>query len=166
MARFENKIDYIVSDFEDLSKNIRVDILSSEYISNLEIYLDSKVKIKHLGSCSNQDSRTVVIQIWDPKSIKKILKELESKNLGLSISCSGNQIFLTAPPLSLEIRKEIISSFKKDLEDYKVRIRNVRREVIKSNPELKNKVQEYVDSSICKLQNIFNLKQDIILFIE
>lgn len=162
MSGFENKIDKIVSDFEKLSRNIRVDILSSEYVSNIELCLGSNIKIKSLGSVSNKDNRTVMIQIWDITSTKKIVKELDSKNLGLSITCSSNQIFLVAPPLSEERRKEIVSKFKEDLEDYKVRIRNVRRDIIKTNPELKNKVQDYVDTSIGRLQELFNLKQEII----
>ena len=163
MGRFENKIDKIISDFEKLTRNVRVDILSAEYVSNIELNFGTKIKIKNLGSVSNKNNRTVVIQIWDLSSIKKIVKELDSKNLGLSITCSGNQIFLIAPPLSEERRMEIVSKFKEDLEDYKVRIRNVRRDVIKTNPELKNKIQDYVDSSICKLQEYYNLKQEIII---
>lgn len=163
MSRFENKIDKIVSDFEELSRNIRVDILSAEFVSNIELNLGSKVKIKSLGSVSNKDNRTVLVQIWDISSTKKILKELESKNLGLSITCSDNQIFLIAPPLSEERRKEIVSKFKEDLEDYKVRIRNVRRDVIKTKPELKNKVQNYVDTSIGRLQELYDSKQETII---
>ena len=163
MSRFENKIDKIVSDFKELSRNIRVDILSSEYVSNIELNLGSKVKIKSLGSVSNKDNRTVLIQIWDITSIKKIVKELDSKNLGLSITCSGNQIFLIYPPLSEERRKEIVSKFKEDLEDYKVRIRNARRDVIKTNPELKNKVQDYVDISIGGLQKLYDSKRETII---
>lgn len=163
MSRFENNIDKIVSDFKALSRNIRVDILSAEYISNIELNLGSKVKIKSLGSVSNKDNRTVLIQIWDITSIKKIVKELDSKNLGLSITCSGNQIFLISPPLSEERRKEIVSKFKEDLEVYKVRIRNVRRDVIKTNPELKNKVQDYVDTSINRLQELYDSKRETII---
>lgn len=159
--KFEKRMDLVVSEFLEYSKTIRTDILSAEYISKLEIELESKTKIGHIASCSNKDSKTVLISLWDG-STKKVIKELESKNLGFNISGSENQIIVSSPPLSLERRNEIVDNLKTSLEEYKIKVRNIRRDIIKSNPELKKKAQSHTDESILKLHEVFRLKQDTI----
>jgi ribosome recycling factor len=70
----------------------------------------------------------IAIKPWDPQMIGPIEKAILSSDLGLTPANDGNVIRLTIPPLTEERRRELVKQVKKIGEEFKVAIRNVRRE--------------------------------------
>jgi ribosome recycling factor len=104
-------------------------------------------------------------------------KAILKSNLGLTPSNDGKLIRISIPPLTEDRRKEIVKSVSKTCEEFKVAVRNIRRD---SNEMLKDlqkegdiseddsfkaqkQVQELTDASIKKLDNIFAAKEKEIL---
>ncbi len=91
-------------------------------------YYGTLTPLNQMASLSVPESRLIVIQPWDATAIKEIEKAILKSNLGLTPSNDGKLIRISIPPLTEERRKEIVKNVSKICEDYKVAIRNVRRD--------------------------------------
>lgn len=76
----------------------------------------------------------LVIQPYDKSSLGDIEKAILRSDLGITPSNDGSLIRIVIPQLTEERRKEIVKLLKKEAEEAKVAVRNVRRD---GNEELK-----------------------------
>jgi ribosome recycling factor len=91
-------------------------------------YAETTMPINHIAGISTSGANLLIIQPWDPGSLKAIEKAILKSNLGLTPNNDGTVIRLTVPPLSNERRQELIKIVKARVEDSKVIIRNIRRD--------------------------------------
>ena len=90
----------------------------------------SPTPLNQLATISVPDARMVVIQPWDKNLLGDIEKAILKANLGMTPSNDGKLIRISIPPLTDERRAEIVKQAKKITENYKVAIRNIRRDGI------------------------------------
>ena len=64
-------------------------------------------------------------------------------NLGLTPSNDGRVIRLNLPPLTEERRKDIVKQLRKNAEDAKVAVRNIRRDTIDESEEAGKRQEDY-----------------------
>jgi ribosome recycling factor len=88
----------------------------------------SLLPVDQVGTMTIPESRMIVIQPWDPQMLPVIEKAILSSDLGLTPANDGKVIRLTIPQLTEERRKELVKQVKKVAEEFKVAVRNVRRE--------------------------------------
>ncbi len=91
-------------------------------------YYGSATPINQLATLSIPEARQIVIQPWDSNAVPDIEKAILKSELGLTPSNDGKLIRIVLPPLTAERRKELVKLVKKMGEEYKVQIRNHRRE--------------------------------------
>ena len=84
--------------------------------------------LQHVASVSAPDPKMLVIQPWDKTLLGEIEKAIQKSDLGLNPQNDGNFIRLPIPPLTEERRNDLIKQAKKKAEDYRVAVRNVRRD--------------------------------------
>ncbi len=70
-----------------------------------------------------------MITPWDKNSIKDVEKAILMSDLGLVPSNDGTVIRIAIPTLTEERRKELVRVVRKDAEDYRVSVRNIRRDL-------------------------------------
>lgn len=97
----------------------------------------SQVPMDQVGTMTIPESNMIVIKPWDPQVLPAIEKAILASGLGLTPQSDGNVVRLTIPPLTGERRKELVKQVKKIGEEYKVAIRNVRRDAIETLKKLK-----------------------------
>lgn len=85
------------------------------------------------------DPRMITIQPWEPKMLGEIEKAILKSDVGLTPSNDGKIIRLSVPPLTEERRQQIVKQAKKQAEDARVAIRNIRRDV---NDDIKKKSKD------------------------
>ena len=90
--------------------------------------------IQQLAGISVPEARLLVVQPYDKSSIDNVLKAINAANLGVNPTSDGTVIRISVPALTEERRKELVKDAKKEAENAKVAIRNVRRD---SNEDLK-----------------------------
>ena len=78
------------------------------------------------------DAITISIQPFDKTIIDDIERAILEADLGFNPSNNGNSIMITFPPLSVERRQELVKVASKIIEDGRISIRNIRREIIQS----------------------------------
>ena len=97
-------------------------------------YYGTPTPINQIGSISVPEPRTLVINPWDKSAMKEIEKAIMNSDLGLNPTNDGDVIRLNVPALTEERRIELTKKAKKAAEEFKVRIRNERRD---ANDKLK-----------------------------
>ncbi|MFC1885493.1 ribosome recycling factor [Thermodesulfobacteriota bacterium] len=98
-------------------------------------YYGTSTPLNQMASLSIPESRLITIQPWDVSTIKDVEKAILVSDLGLTPSNDGKIIRISIPPLTEDRRKDINKTVHKTCEDYKVAIRNIRRD---SNDLLKS----------------------------
>ena len=88
----------------------------------------SQMAIDQVGTLTIPENNMIAIKPWDPQVVPAIEKAILASSLGLTPASDGNVVRLTIPPLTGERRKELVKQVKKISEEYKVAIRNLRRD--------------------------------------
>ncbi len=111
----------------------------------------SMLPVDQVGTMTIPESRMIVIQPWDPQMLAVLEKAILSSDLGLTPANDGKVIRLTIPQLTEERRKELVKQVKKVAEEFKVALRNIRREANDSLKKLK-KDKEISEDDMFRLQ--------------
>jgi ribosome recycling factor len=97
-------------------------------------YYGTMTPINQVANISVPEPRSILIQPWDASLIKEIEKAIMTSELGINPTNDGKTIRLVIPPLTEERRKDLIKLVKKETENAKIAVRNIRRD---ANEELK-----------------------------
>ena len=140
-------------------------------------YYGTLTPLNQMASITVPESRLLMVQPWDAGALKEVEKGILKANLGLTPNNDGKVVRISIPPLTEERRKEIAKSAHQTCEEYKVAVRNIRRD---SNENLKSLqkdgdiseddsfkgqklVQEATDKYVAKIDDIFSAKEKEIL---
>jgi ribosome recycling factor len=91
-------------------------------------YYGVATPITQVASVTVPDPRLLVIQPWDKKLIREIEKAIQKSELGLVPSSDGSVIRLPIPTLTEERRRELVKVVRRQAEEARVAIRNIRRD--------------------------------------
>lgn len=91
-------------------------------------YYGAPTPVNQLAGISTPEARLLVIQPYDKSILGEIEKAILKSDLGLNPSNDGSIIRLAIPQLTEERRKELVKVIKKESEEAKVAIRNIRRD--------------------------------------
>jgi ribosome recycling factor len=131
ITQAEEKMKKIVEKARQEFSTIRTSRVSPALVENLQVKCyDTSMPLSQLAVIRVIDARTLEIKPWDKTTIPDIEKAILASNLGLTPVNDGKSIKLTVPILTVERREEILKVIKKMAEDYKVLLRNVRRDTL------------------------------------
>ena len=173
-TKMNNAIKHLEKEFN----TIRTSRANPSMLDN--IYVDaygSQTPLNQLGNISTPDPMTITIQVWDTSIIKNIENSIAESGLGVNPQIDGQVIRLPIPKLSEERRGELTKVASKYAENSKIVVRNLRRDFIDTQKDLKknselseddlkkilNEVQKLTDSSIEKIDDLLNIKKEDIL---
>jgi len=88
--------------------------------------------LNQLANLSTPDAKTIEIRPWDVSQLQNIEKAILKSDLGLTPANDGKIIRLSVPKLTEERRKEIMKGIHKSTEDFRVAIRNERRQIVEN----------------------------------
>jgi ribosome recycling factor len=92
-------------------------------------YYGTPTPINQVASISVPEARLLVIQPWDRKLLTDIEKAIQRSDLGINPTNDGQVIRLAIPPMSEERRRDLVKTLHKKLDEHKVAVRNIRRDV-------------------------------------
>lgn len=116
---------------EDLSA-IRTGRASPGLVEKLPVdYYGTHTAMIQLASISVPEPRQLLIRPFDPASLKDIERAILVSDLGLTPNSDGKTIRLTLPQLTEERRHELVRVVHNRMEETRVKIRNVRRDLIR-----------------------------------
>ena len=81
-----------------------------------------------MSNISVEDAKTLAIVPWEKDQVQNIEKAIQSSDIGLQPSTSGDVIRVIVPELTEESRRNLTKVAKTEAENSKVAIRNQRRD--------------------------------------
>lgn len=140
-------------------------------------YYGSMTPINQMANISVPEPRCLIIQPWDASSLKEIEKAILASDLGLNPSNDGKVIRLVLPQLTEERRRDLLKLVKKEIENSKIALRNIRRDSIEvfkkmeKNTELtkdelkkaEDEAQKLIDKYTKLVDDIYKEKEKEIL---
>ena len=88
----------------------------------------ASMPINELATIKAPDARLLVVTPWDKSTISDVERGIVQAGLGLNPSNDGKLIRVPVPALSSERRAELVRQVKALGEEFKVRLRHIRRE--------------------------------------
>lgn len=101
-------------------------------------YYGAETPLIQLASISIPEPRSILIKPFDKSVLKAVEKAILGSDLGLTPNNDGQAIRLNLPPLTEERRRELVKQVHHRLEETRVALRNVRRDVIKDMKDFEN----------------------------
>lgn len=146
------KMEKSIETFKNELSKVRTGRASLSLLDNISVdAYGSSLPLNQVGTLTIPESRMIAIQPWDPQMLPAIEKAILKSGIGLTPIGDGKIIRLNIPLLTEERRKELVKQVKKTAEEFKVALRNVRRE---ANDILKKqkKDKEISEDELFKLQ--------------
>ena len=140
-------------------------------------YYGAQTPLKQLATIHAAEARLLTVQPYDKGSIKAIEKAINESDVGLNPSNDGNVVRLVLPELTEERRKDLVKVVRGIAEEGRIKIRNVRRDVMQDLRELKDagevgsdeehraetELQKLTDGRIAELDELLKTKEAEIL---
>lgn len=93
-------------------------------------YYGSDVPLSQVANVSVSDARTLTVSPWEKDMVATIEKAIMASDLGLNPTTVGTTMRIPLPPLTEERRKDLIKVVRKEGENAKIAVRNIRRDVL------------------------------------
>jgi len=125
----EERMEKAIVALEREFARLRTGRASTALVDNIKVdYYGTVTPLNQLATVGIPDSRTITIQPWDKGAFSDVEKAIQHSDLGLNPVNDGKIIRISIPPLTEDRRKELVKLAKKNIEDAKVAVRNVRRD--------------------------------------
>ena len=140
-------------------------------------YYGTPTPLNQLATLGVPEPKLITIAPFDPKMIQEVEKAILRSELGLTPSNDGKIVRIAIPDLTEERRKDLVRLVKKTAEDFRVQIRNHRRDEIHRIKELEKKseisedesrraqetAQKLTDEYVTKIDKLLDTKEKEIL---
>lgn len=135
MSTAKEKMENAINHYTRQLGSIRAGRANASLLDRISVdYYGAPTPINQLAGISIPEARLLVIQPFDKTIIGEIERAILKSDIGITPSNDGSVIRLAVPALTEERRREIAKDVKKEAEEAKVAVRNVRRD---ANDELK-----------------------------
>lgn len=174
----EEKMKKTIEKIHTEFSTLRTGKASTALLDGVKVeYYNSLVLLKQVASITIPELRIIEVKPWDKSILGEIEKAILKANLGITPQNDGKLIRLSIPSLTGERRKELVKLVKKIAEDFRVSLRNERRDAVEllkkaeknkeiSEDELykyENEIQKLTGGYMKKIDEILALKEKEIL---
>ncbi len=122
----------------DLHK-VRTGRAHTGILDHLQVdYYGNPTPLNQVANVSVLDARTLGVAPWEKNMVAAVEKAIRDSDLGLNPAAVGEVVRVPMPPLTEERRKDLIKVVKREAENARVAVRNIRRD---ANHELKELVK-------------------------
>ncbi|MDR1066563.1 MAG: ribosome recycling factor [Clostridiales bacterium] len=137
MQPYESKMQKALAVLSEDLGSIRAGRANPHVLDKITVnYYGTDTPLNQVGNVSAPEPRLIVIQPWEKNLLKAIEKAIQASDIGINPSNDGSAIRLVFPDLTEERRKTLAKEVKKKGDEYKVAVRNIRRD---GNDEFKKR---------------------------
>ena len=148
LAVFDEKMGKTMNNLAEEFGGIRAGRANPHVLDKLRVdYYGTPTAIQQVANVSVPEPRMIQIQPWEASMVKEIEKAILTSDLGINPTNDGKTVRLLFPELTEERRKELAKDVKKQGENAKVAIRNIRRD---ANDSFKKLAKEDVSEDEIK----------------
>jgi ribosome recycling factor len=178
MDQAKDRMEKAIGAYTRELASIRAGRANASLLDRISVeYYGAATPLSQMAAISVPEARLLVIQPYDKTTIGDIEKAIMKSDIGITPSSDGTLIRLAIPLLTEERRKELVKLVKKEAEEAKVAIRNVRRDAnddfkkLEKNSDITEdelrrsgeEIQKLTDSTIVKIDTIAKDKENEIM---
>ncbi len=140
-------------------------------------YYGAPTPLNQMANITVPEARLLQISVWDQSMVKAVSKAIAASDLGITPTDDGKVIRLVFPQLTEERRKDLCKQVKKIGEEYKVTLRNARRDILdkvknfKKNNQIteddvatyEKEIQKILDKNIVTVDTLVKEKETEVL---
>ncbi|MGQ0644423.1 MAG: ribosome recycling factor [Elusimicrobiota bacterium] len=131
LQQAEEKMKKALDGLRQEFSGLRTGRASAALLDNIRVEsYGSHVPLKQVAAVGVPDGRTLEIRPWDAGTLSAIEKAIQASDLGLTPANDGKIIRLSIPSMTEDRRRDMARVVKKIAEDFRVSIRNDRREAM------------------------------------
>jgi len=167
MDSYKQDLNKILDKLQDEFSMIRVGRANPKIVEKIMVeYYGSRVPLSQAANISVPEARMLLVSPWDASLIKGIKSSIDEANLGVSCSDDGQKIRIIFPQLTEERRVQYSKDARKMLENYKITMRNARRDILdvlkdmKKDSEISEDEYNTLDKSVQKYLDEATAKAD------
>ncbi|CAI9390860.1 ribosome recycling factor [Niallia sp. Sow4_A1] len=167
IANTKEKMNKAIQSYSRELASIRAGRANASLLDRITVdYYGAPTPINQIAGISVPEARLLVIQPYDKTILGDIEKAILKSDIGLNPSNDGSVIRLSIPMLTEERRKELVKNVKKESEEAKIAIRNIRRDgnddlkKLEKNGEITEDALRGFNEDIQKLTDEFISKVD------
>ena len=128
---FEARMKKSISVYEEDLDGIRVGRANPSLLAKINVdYYGSPTPIQQIAAVAVAEARILTISPWDRSMLKPISKAIQTSDIGINPIDDGQVIRLVFPAPTEERRKQLTKDVKKQGEDAKTAVRNIRRDAM------------------------------------
>jgi ribosome recycling factor len=154
----ERRMQKAVETLKQDINTIRAGRASAALVERITVdYYGTPTPINQVASITVPEARLLVIQPWERKLLVDIEKAIQKSDLGINPTNDGQVIRLAIPPMSEERRRDLVKTLHKKLDEHKVAVRNVRRDVhdkLRDREKKKEVSEDELKRSVERLQKL------------
>jgi ribosome recycling factor len=125
-TRMRSAIQNLVQDLA----GIRTGRATPALVERLPVeYYGAPTPLQQLATISVPEPRSLLIKPFDPSSLKNIERSILASDLGLTPNNDGKQVRLNLPSLTEERRRDLVKVVHTHLEECRIAVRNIRRDL-------------------------------------
>ena len=174
MDDISQRMDKSIQNLKKNLSGVRTGRANTELVDSIVVeYYGSRVPLNQVASITVPESMMIVLNVFDQNAVTEVEKAIMKSDLGLTPQTEGTVIRLNLPMLTEERRLELVKVVKKESEECKVAIRNIRRDAVDyfknqlkekeiSEDDLKSQtdsIQSVTDEFISKIDTISKQKE-------
>jgi ribosome recycling factor len=126
----ETRMHAAIQSLDDDLAGIRTGRATPALVERLPVdYYGAATPLMQLASISVPEPRSLLIKPFDPTSIKNVERSILVSDLGITPNNDGKQIRLNLPALTEERRLDLVKIVHGRLEESRIAVRNIRRDL-------------------------------------
>ncbi|MDD4438428.1 MAG: ribosome recycling factor [Tissierellia bacterium] len=135
VIKSEDSMKKSISFLKEELATIRAGKANPKLVDKIQVsYYGTMTPLNQIANISVPEPRMLLIQPWDANALKDIERALLTSDLGINPANDGKIIRLIIPVLTEERRKDLLKVVKREIENTKIAVRNIRRD---TNDEIK-----------------------------
>jgi ribosome recycling factor len=168
------QMEHALAAFKHELSRVRTGRASTALLEGLHVnYYGAKTPLRQVAGLAAPEPRLLIVTPYDKGAMHDIEKAILSSDLGLTPMNDGKIIRIPIPELTEQRRKELVKHVRKMAEDFRVSVRNHRRDANEMLRELHKekqvtdddlhgaeaKVQQYTTEYIEKVDKVLAAKE-------
>lgn len=174
----KQKMTQALEHLHDELKKIRTGRANPSILEGVQISAYGQMMpLQHAANIQAVDAQLLQVTPFDPGNLGAIVTAISESNLGLNPADDGHVVRVPIPPLNEERRKELVKSLGEKVEETRIVMRNIRRDVLSTAKEqekqselsqddveqIEKQIGEFMDDFNSQIETAFEHKQSEIM---